>query len=82
MSLFQRKFSTDDCLTVLQHEITENISNSLREWRQNPSKRLRILRILQLLQNMYLSLLQVKSSWDINNIIENDMKPLSKLWDR
>uniref|UniRef100_U5ESM9 Putative thioredoxin-like protein n=1 Tax=Corethrella appendiculata TaxID=1370023 RepID=U5ESM9_9DIPT len=79
----KRQISHEDCLNVLENEISENISSSLREWRKFQHKRRSILRRLQLLKKIYLILLSFNnknhSSCDYNLLV-NDIKSIIKIW--
>lgn len=61
----------DDGLTVLKREITDSISLHLQKWRKLPHKRNIILRRIQALQHLYLSLFRVQTV--------GDLKPLDPL---
>lgn len=67
------------CLERLHHEISDNISYSLREWRRVPHARRNILRRLQILKTMYLELYKINHSCDVVNL-ESNAKYLMQLW--
>jgi len=76
---YKRLNSTNDCITTIQEEITESISNLLREWRKNPLRRAAILRIINQLKEIYLNLFAIKNSCDFLKI-EKDVRQLMERW--
>lgn len=66
-------------MEVLRIEISDSISYCLRGWRIHSHKRRHYLRLLQKLKNVYLNLFKIQHSCDFNSI-ENDIKPIVKLW--
>lgn len=69
----------DDCVEILREEISDNISISLREWRKLPKQRPVILRTIQKLKKIYLSLFKIQHSCDFVDV-EKDARSLVKLW--
>lgn len=77
----QRLNSTNDCITTIQEEITETISDLLRDWRKSPLQRKALLRSIRQLKDIYLKLFAIKSSCDFVEV-EADIRRLLERWQK
>lgn len=69
----------DDGLAVFKREITDSISLNLQNWRKLPHKRNIILRRIQALQQLYLSLLRTQTVNDLKHL-DSLVRNILKLW--
>lgn len=69
----------DDGLSVFKREITDSISLNLQHWRKLPHKRNIILRRIQALQQLYLSLLRAQTVNDLKHL-DSLVRNILKLW--
>lgn len=65
-----QKQSIENTISVLRRETEDNITNSLREWRMIPRRRSYILRRIQALRRLYLSLYSQTQNRDLNKLDE------------
>jgi hypothetical protein len=79
--LYSQKISTQqDCTDLLLREIGDAIAFSLREWRNEPTQRRRILRRLRLLKTLFLHLLQQQHHSCDFKLLQSDVRAIFKIW--
>lgn len=77
-----RRSSLDNDIKVLHREIEENIKYNLNVWRHRPQRRNYVLRRIQALKTLYLSLYRFKRSQSdfikLNQLVKNVLNVWTK----
>lgn len=75
----KQKQSIENTIGVLRRETEDNIITSLRDWRLNPRKRSYILRRIQALRRLYLTL-HIQANKRDSNQLDDLVKEVSLSW--